>query len=62
MLQYVSPGLNAKNTGMQTSMRFRDRSLAAEDTTPAFWFENETAPYLICDANNWLFGERSPSN
>ncbi|MBL7040805.1 MAG: hypothetical protein ISR77_19380 [Pirellulaceae bacterium] len=43
---------------MLTSTRYRDRSLAAEETIrAAFRFENETAPYLIYDANYWLFGD-----
>jgi uroporphyrinogen-III decarboxylase len=43
---------------MLTSPRYRDRSLAAEETIhSAFLFENETAPYLIYDAGYWLFGD-----
>ena len=36
---------------MLTSPRYKDRSLAAEETIrSAFLFENATAPYLIYDA------------
>ncbi|MDP6633902.1 MAG: uroporphyrinogen decarboxylase family protein [Phycisphaerae bacterium] len=43
---------------MLTSTRYRDRSLAAEDTIrSAFEFENDTAPYMINDVNYWLFGD-----
>jgi hypothetical protein len=43
---------------MLTATRFRERSLAAEETILAtFRFENETVPYLIYDANYWLFGD-----
>jgi len=43
---------------MLTSTRHRDRSLAAEETIrAAFRFEDETPPYLIYDANYWLFGD-----
>jgi len=43
---------------MLTSTRYRERSVAAEETIrAAFRFENETAPYLIYDVNYWLFGE-----
>ena len=43
---------------MQTSSRYHDHSLATEKTIrSAFLFENETAPYLIYDANYWLFGD-----
>ena len=43
---------------MLTSTRYRDRSLAGEETIcAALRFENETAPYLIYDANYWLFGD-----
>ena len=58
MLQHVTAGLFAKDAAMQTSTRFRDRSLAAEETIlAAFRFENKTAPYLIYDVNYWLFGD-----
>ena len=43
---------------MLTSTRYRDRSLAAEETIrSAFEFENDTAPYMINDVNYWLFGD-----
>jgi len=43
---------------MLTATRFRNRSLAAEQTIrSAFEFKNETAPYLIYDAGYWLFGD-----
>lgn len=43
---------------MRTSVRYRDRNLAAEQAIrAAFEFRNETAPYLIYDVNYWLFGE-----
>jgi len=43
---------------MLTSPRYRQRSLAAEETIrSAFEFENATAPYLIYDAGYWLFGD-----
>ena len=38
---------------MLTSTRYRDRSLAAEETIrSAFEFENDIAPYMINDVNN----------
>ncbi len=43
---------------MLTSPRYHDRSLAAEDVLrSAFEFRNDVAPYIIYDANYWLFGE-----
>ena len=58
MLQHVTLGLFAKDAEMQTPMCFRNRNLASEETIlAAFRFENETAPYLIYDANYWLFGD-----
>jgi hypothetical protein len=43
---------------MQTCPRYHQRSLASEETLrAAFEFRNETAPYLIYDANYWLFGK-----
>ncbi len=43
---------------MLTSTRYRDKSLAAEETIhSAFEFENDTAPYMINDVNYWLFGD-----
>ena len=37
---------------------YQQRSLAVEQSIrSAFRFENETAPYLIYDANYWLFGD-----
>jgi len=43
---------------MITSPRYHDRSLAAEETLrAAFEFRNDIAPYIIYDANYWLFGE-----
>jgi uroporphyrinogen-III decarboxylase len=43
---------------MHTCPRYHDRSLAAEEQLrAAFEFRNEKAPYLIYDANYWLFGE-----
>ena len=43
---------------MLTSTRYRDRSLAAEETIrSAFEFENDAAPYMINDVNYWLFGD-----
>ena len=43
---------------MLTSPRYKDRSLAAEETIrSAFCFENAAAPHLIFDAGYWLFGD-----
>ncbi len=43
---------------MLTAGRYRERSLAAEETIrSAFLFKNETSPYLIYDAGYWLFGD-----
>jgi hypothetical protein len=41
-----------------TSGQLRERDVAAEERLrAAFRFENDAAPYLIYDANYWLFGE-----
>ena len=43
---------------MQVSPRHRERSLAVEETLrQVFAFENQRAPYIVFDANYWLFGE-----
>jgi len=43
---------------MRFSPRYRERSLAVEETLrQVFAFENEQAPYIVFDANYWLFGE-----
>ncbi len=43
---------------MSISRQFPDRALAAQERlAAAFRFENDAAPYLIYDANYWLFGE-----
>ena len=43
---------------MQTSPRWRQRSLAVEeDLRRTFAFQNETAPYIVYDVPYWLFGQ-----
>ena len=43
---------------MQTSPRYREKSLASEETIrSAFEFRNDAAPYIIYDVNYWLFGD-----
>ena len=43
---------------MLTSPRYHDRSLAADEALrSAFEFRNDVAPYIVYDANYWLFGE-----
>lgn len=51
-------GVDRENFTMITSESYRERSVAVEEALgAAFRFENELAPYLIYDANYWLFGE-----
>ena len=43
---------------MQTSPRYHEKSLAAEQIIRSvFEFRSDTAPYIIYDANYWLFGD-----
>ena len=43
---------------MLTSPRYHDHSLAVEQTIrSAFEFQNDVAPYVVYDANYWLFGD-----
>ncbi|MBL7132493.1 MAG: hypothetical protein ISS78_00210 [Phycisphaerae bacterium] len=43
---------------MLTSARYREQSLAAEESIrSAFKFDNDIAPYMINDCNYWLFGD-----